>query len=178
MVNNQRQSASSVVPFVSLCLCGRESIMQNKANFKMGNMNISTAKTKAYAKEQRTMSNERYSKQTQSKPISNAQTTYSVRRTRDCHPFDYAQGRLPRNDYRPGCSARLAAARLRRASQGPILAAPPVALGPFAAARRVYSKDRRIDSFTVRNLTQNHRDFFHLNCVPRQHERRKARSTI
>jgi len=42
------------------------------------------------------------------------------------------------------------------------------ALGPFAAARRAYSKHRRIDLFTVRNLTQNHRDFFHLNCVPRQ----------
>jgi hypothetical protein len=48
--------------------------MQNKANFKMGNIHISTAKAKAYAKEQRTMSNDRYSKQTQSKPISNAQT--------------------------------------------------------------------------------------------------------
>jgi len=42
--------------------------MQNKANFKMGNINISTAKTKAYAKEQRTMNNKRYSKQTQFKP--------------------------------------------------------------------------------------------------------------
>jgi hypothetical protein len=35
----------------------------------MGNINISTARTKAYAKEQRTMNNERYSKQTQSNPI-------------------------------------------------------------------------------------------------------------
>ena len=35
----------------------------------MGNINISTARTKAYAKEQRTMSNERYPKQTQSNPI-------------------------------------------------------------------------------------------------------------
>ena len=52
------------------------------------------------------------------------------------------------------------------------------ALGPFAAARRVYSKQMRIDSFTVRNLTQNHRNFFHLNCVPRQASRRKAESTV
>jgi len=36
----------------------------------MGKMNISTARTKAYAKEQRTMNNEHYPKQTQSKPIS------------------------------------------------------------------------------------------------------------
>jgi hypothetical protein len=43
--------------------------MQNKANVKMGNMNISTTRTKTYAKEQRTMSNQRYSKQTQSNPI-------------------------------------------------------------------------------------------------------------
>jgi hypothetical protein len=42
--------------------------LQNKPNFKMGNINISTARTKAYANEQRTMSNERYSKQTQFKP--------------------------------------------------------------------------------------------------------------
>ena len=41
------------------------------------------------------------------------------------------------------------------------------ALGAFAAARRVYSKRMRIDLFTVRNPAQNHRDFFHLNCVPR-----------
>jgi hypothetical protein len=47
--------------------------MQNKPNFKMGNMTISTVATKPYPNEQRTMSNERYSKQTQSKPISNAE---------------------------------------------------------------------------------------------------------
>jgi hypothetical protein len=50
----------------------------------MGNINISTANTKAYAKEQRTMNNERYSKQTQSNPISNAQTAYFASRTSDC----------------------------------------------------------------------------------------------
>ena len=43
--------------------------LQNKANVKMGNINISAARTKGYAKEQRTISNERYSKQTQSNPI-------------------------------------------------------------------------------------------------------------
>jgi len=43
--------------------------LQNKANFKMGNINISTVRTKAYANEQRTMNNERYPKQTQSNPI-------------------------------------------------------------------------------------------------------------
>ena len=48
------------------------SFLQNKPNFKMGNMTISTATLRAYAKEQRTMNNEHYSKQTQSKPISNA----------------------------------------------------------------------------------------------------------
>jgi hypothetical protein len=50
--------------------------MQNKPNFKMGKMTISTARTKAYAKKQRTMNNEHDSKQTQSNPISNAQTPY------------------------------------------------------------------------------------------------------
>jgi hypothetical protein len=49
--------------------------LQNKANFKMGNINISTAKTKAYANEQRTMSNERYSKQTQTNPIPSRPTS-------------------------------------------------------------------------------------------------------
>jgi hypothetical protein len=49
--------------------------MQNKANFKMGNMTISTATPKAYANEQRTMSNERYSKQSQTNPISNRAPT-------------------------------------------------------------------------------------------------------
>ncbi len=58
----------SLCPFAS-CLCGRHSIMQNKANVKMGNINISTAKTKAYANEQRTINNERYPKQSQTNPI-------------------------------------------------------------------------------------------------------------
>jgi hypothetical protein len=63
-------SAFSVaISFVPSCLSGYKSIMQNKPNFKMGNINISTVTTKAYAKEQRTMNNERYSKQTQSNPI-------------------------------------------------------------------------------------------------------------
>jgi hypothetical protein len=59
--------------------------MQNKANFKMGNINISTAIIEAYASEQRKISNERYSKQRQSNPISNAKTAYFACRTRDCH---------------------------------------------------------------------------------------------
>jgi hypothetical protein len=70
-------SAFSVaVSLVPSCLGGYKSIMQNKANVKMGNINISAAKTKAYANEQRTMNNEHYSKQTQSNPISNAQRAY------------------------------------------------------------------------------------------------------
>jgi len=60
---------SSLCAFVPSCLRGWQLIMQNKANVKMGSINISTARTKAYANEQRTMSNERYSKQTQSNPI-------------------------------------------------------------------------------------------------------------
>jgi hypothetical protein len=66
--------------------------MQNKPNFKMGNINISAGRTKAYANEQRTMNNEHYPKQSQikanfkrSKPISNAGTPYSACRRRDCH---------------------------------------------------------------------------------------------
>jgi len=46
--------------------------LQNKANFKMGNIAISAATSKAYVNEQRTMNKEPYPKQTQSKPISNA----------------------------------------------------------------------------------------------------------
>ena len=57
---------SSIFPILP-CIHGF--ITQNKANVKMGNINISTAKTKAYAKEQRTMNNEHDSKQTQSNPI-------------------------------------------------------------------------------------------------------------
>jgi hypothetical protein len=49
-------------------LRGYKSITQNKPNVKIGKINISTATAKAYAKEQRTMNNEHYSKQTQSNP--------------------------------------------------------------------------------------------------------------
>jgi len=44
-------------------------ITQNKPDFKMGKMTISPATTKPYLNEQRTMNNERCSKQTQSNPI-------------------------------------------------------------------------------------------------------------
>ena len=48
----------------------------------MGNINISTARTKAYANEQRTINNEHYSKQTQSNPISTTRTPCPAYRTR------------------------------------------------------------------------------------------------
>jgi len=62
--------------------------MQNKPNVKMGNINISTARTKAYAKEQRTMNNERYSKQTQSNPIPPPRrfTLHEIRNTNLAQP--------------------------------------------------------------------------------------------
>ena len=43
--------------------------MQNKANVKIGNMNVSIAIIKDYDKKQWTINNERYSKQTQTNPI-------------------------------------------------------------------------------------------------------------
>ena len=76
---------NEIGPFVPQCLCGDESIMQNKANFTMGNMAISTALLRTYPNEQRTINNEHYSKQTQSKPISNAQTPCPTCQTRACH---------------------------------------------------------------------------------------------
>ena len=72
--------------------------LQNKPNFKIGNINISIATPKAYAKEQRTMSNERYSKQTQSKPIYRARAARPASQPIDCHPFDCAQARIACND--------------------------------------------------------------------------------
>ena len=42
------------------------------------------------------------------------------------------------------------------------------ALGTFAAGRRAYSKQMCADSFTVRNLTQHHKNFFQLNCLQKQ----------
>jgi len=43
--------------------------LQNKANVKIGKINVSIKTIKDYDKEQRTINNKRYSKQTQSKPI-------------------------------------------------------------------------------------------------------------
>ncbi len=59
--------------------------MQNKANVKMGKLAVSTVLIKAYVDKQRTMNNKRYSKQTQSKPISNAQTPCPACHATDCH---------------------------------------------------------------------------------------------
>jgi hypothetical protein len=65
--------------------------LQNKANVKIGKMNISTAIIKAYANEQPPINNERYPKQSQikanfkrTKPISNAEPAYHACQTRDC----------------------------------------------------------------------------------------------
>lgn len=73
---------------------------------------------------------------------------------------------------RPGCSARPATARLRRACWGahsrPAVDPSDTALHPFAPVRQGFSLQISIDSFMVRNLTQNRRKIFHLNCVPRQ----------
>jgi hypothetical protein len=44
--------------------------MQNKANVKIGKMNISAAIIKDYDKKQPRINDERYSKQTQTNPIS------------------------------------------------------------------------------------------------------------
>jgi len=77
--------------------------MQNKANVKMGKMTVSTATPKAYAKEQRTMSNEPYSKQTQSKPISVSAARFIVYKWRNVpegpiHRFAARQSRIERRD--------------------------------------------------------------------------------
>ncbi len=71
----------------------------------------------------------------------------------------------------PGCPARPAAARLRRACGGahsrPAADPTETALDPLASVRQGFSQQMSIDSFMVRNLTQNRRNIFHLNCVPR-----------
>jgi hypothetical protein len=50
----------------------RAYFMQNKANVKIGKMNISIATIEDYDSEQRKINNVSYSKQTQTKPISKA----------------------------------------------------------------------------------------------------------
>ena len=72
-----------------------ESIMQNKANVKMGNINISTARTKAYANEQRTMSNDHYPKQTQSNPIPPPPTRFFAQKSSFARPWAQSKGKLP-----------------------------------------------------------------------------------
>ena len=67
---------------------------------------------------------------------------------------------------------RRATARVRRAcgaahsraSVGPT----ETALNPLASSRQDFSSAKSIKTLRVRNLTQNRRKIFHLNCVPRQ----------
>ena len=66
----QNHPTSTIQHLTSSIECQESSITaQNKPNFKMGKMTISPVTTKPYLKEQRTMNNERCSKQTQSNPI-------------------------------------------------------------------------------------------------------------
>jgi hypothetical protein len=97
-------SAFSVaISFVPPWLCGHESIMQNKPNFKMGNINISTSMITAYAKKQRTMNTKRYSKQTQSNPISDAE---AVQWCEESHPTGLASRNIAPAPRTPGGEAR------------------------------------------------------------------------
>jgi len=57
-------------------------ITQNKPNVKIGKMTISPVTTKSYLKEQRTMNNEHYPKQTQSNPIP-ARRRFTLHASRD-----------------------------------------------------------------------------------------------
>ena len=62
--------------------------MQNKANDKIGKMNTSIATIKDYDNEQRTINNERYSKQTQTKPIAKAKKCCRILTTMlDMNPY-------------------------------------------------------------------------------------------
>ncbi len=67
---------------------------------------------------------------------------------------------------------RRATARLRRAcgAAHSRAAVDPTetALNPLGPFSQGFSQRRSIDTFAVRNLTQNRRKIFHLNCVPRQ----------
>ena len=71
----------------------------------------------------------------------------------------------------PGCSARPATAILRRVGWGThsrtaVVPSDP-ALHPLAVGRRGSSQQISGNLFTIRNLPQNERRIFHLNCVPR-----------
>ena len=72
----------------------------------------------------------------------------------------------------PGCPVRLATARLRRACGAahsrPAVDPTDTALNPLVPLSQGFSEQMNADSFMVRNLTQNRRKIFHLNCVPRQ----------
>ena len=74
---------------------------------------------------------------------------------------------------RPGCSARPATARLRRACWGAHSRAAvdptDTTLHPIAPVRQGFSPQISIGSLMGRNLKQNMKIFFHLNCVTRQH---------
>jgi len=72
----------------------------------------------------------------------------------------------------PGGPDRRATARLRRACGAahsrPAVDPTETTLDPLAPSRQGFSQPRSIDTLSVRNLTQNRRKIFQLNCVPRQ----------
>ncbi len=72
----------------------------------------------------------------------------------------------------PGCPVRPATARLRRACGGahsrPADDPTDTALNPLASTRQGVSPQMSVELFMVRNLTQNRKNIFHLNCVPKQ----------
>jgi hypothetical protein len=71
----------------------------------------------------------------------------------------------------PGGPDRRATARLRRACGAahsrPAVDPTETTLDPLASSRQDFSPARSIETLRVRNLTQNRRRIFQLNCVPR-----------
>jgi hypothetical protein len=71
----------------------------------------------------------------------------------------------------PGGPVRRATARLRRACGAahsrPAVDPTETALNPLAPSRHGFSPPMSIVTFRVRNLTQKRRKIFHLNCVPK-----------
>jgi hypothetical protein len=72
----------------------------------------------------------------------------------------------------PVCPARPAASRFRRAFVRPILTRPPIrAIQPSSLLQigvKAFSHGVNMICLHARNLSQNRRKKFHLNCVPRQ----------
>jgi hypothetical protein len=140
--------------------------LQNKANVKIGKMDISIAKKKAYADKQRTISYERYPKQTQTNPISNDQSQFQTHK--QLTPLATREIATSAPMASPALLQATAKPQMAQGLFGVVLAGAPTALRLIACGQKPLCHPSAGEAFhdpRQKALTIHHLSIKHVPCA-------------